>query len=175
MPLDTRRVDVNEEIESLKEERDGVAEKVADADPESNATQQLVQQGQRLDRYISGLAWYAREYEDSELVLGALTNGERHRVRDTADRIGETDAARQNAYVAHGVTEAAFLKHDADAVIQEAFEESIRAVADMHPAFVDWLEKEITDLGRLGSDTGKSFSELVLAKQTQRVSPENNG
>ena len=48
-------------------------------------------------------------------------------------------------------------------------------VADLHPAFVDWAESEITDLGRMDGDTGKSFRALVLEKRTQALSEATNG
>jgi len=175
MPLETRVYDLETTIQDLESEREETAATVAMSDPDSNAVQQLDEKGQRLDRYLSGLWWYRDEYDAESITLGALTNGERHRVRDKADQIGQTPAARQNVYVALGTIDAAYVEHDSDAINESDFEETIQTVADLHPAFVDWVENEITNLGRMDGDTGKSFSELVLAKQLQANSQETNG
>lgn len=172
MPLDTRTVDIEREVETLEQDREELADKVANHD---DPPQQLIERGQRLDRYIAGLQWYQDTLGGESVTLGALTNGERHQVRDTAERIGASTAGRQNAYVAMGTVEGEYVEHDANDILQDEFEDTIANVTDLHPAFVDWAEQEITELGRMDGDTGKSFSELVLAKQTQANSPETNG
>lgn len=175
MPLETTTYDIESELADLESEREELAEQVADAGTESNAIQQLIEKGQRLDRYMAGLQWYVDEYDADEITLGALTNGERHQVRDTADKIGSDMAGRQNAYVAMGTVDGAYLEHDPDAIRQDRYEETIANVTDLHPAFVDWIENEVTQMGRMGEDTGNSFEELVLEKKTQANSPGSNG
>ena len=175
MPLDTQTFDIHETLDDLETEREELAEQVADADPESGAAQQLVERGQQMDRFISGLEWYRNHFGKDRITVGALTNGERHLVRNTADRIGGDYAGRQNAYVAMGTADAPYLEHDPEDLNEPDYEETIKQVAQLHPAFVDWMESKITDLGRLDGDTGKSFESLVLEKRLQQTSAETNG
>ena len=172
MPLDTQTYDLESTIQDLEAEREDLADRMADADPESPAAQQLIEEGQQVDRYLSGLEWYRAEFDADELTLGALTNGERHRVQDVA---GDTAGARQNAYVAMGTVDGAYLEHDPEAVTNGDLSETTMRVADLHPAFVDWAEQEITELGRMDGDTGKSFRALVLERRIQATSEATNG
>lgn len=175
MPLETKTLDLNAEIEELEREREELAAKLADADPESPATQELDTKGQRKDRYIAGLTWYTQEYDSPEIKVGALTNGERHQVRDTADEIGANTAGQQNAYVAMGTVDAGYLVHEPGSARPDRFKETIGNVADLHPAFVDWIENEITGLGRMSGDLGKSFRELAAEKRKSGTSAGRNG
>ena len=57
------------------------------------------------------------------------------------------------------------IEHDPDAMDQSDFEESVAAVADLDPGFVDWAEREIGKLARMDGETGNSFRELVAEKR----------
>ena len=175
MPLETKTIDLTEEIAELERERDTLATKLAEADPDSPATQELDTKGQQKDRYIAGLTWYLNEYDSPEIEVGALTNGERHQVRDTADEIGSDTAGQQNAYVAMGTVDAGYLVHEPGSARPDRFKETIGNVADLHPAFVDWIENEITGMGRMSGEMGKSFRELAAEKRKSATSGERNG
>jgi len=170
MPLRTNTIDLDEAKDRLREERDQAAERQADAEPKTGAAQQAAQEGQQADRFLSGLAWFTAEYpECDELIFGALTNGERHFIQDIADGAASV-GVYTNAYVAVATRKAPYLEHDPSEVPgnQAAVEQTVRAVADLHPAFVDWAEDRIGGVGRYdGGEMGKSYSNLVLEKRTR--------
>lgn len=172
MPLDTKTFDLETEAEQLAEEMGEHAETQADAPVGSTAAKQAAQLGQTAQRYRAGLLWACEELSCEDVTLAALTNGERHRVNDTAD---ETAFAQSDCYVAAGVYDAPFLRHDPDAVTEEAYRETVKQVTDLHPAFVDWLESKISELGRYGGEMGKSYRTLVLERRVQNASQETSG
>jgi len=174
MPLDTQTYDLGDEIDRMEQEREDAAEQLANVDDDSPATQELAEKGQRLDRYLSGLAWYRREFDADSIELGALTNGERNRIQQVV-REASGSGVQQNAYVAQGTLEAAYLEHDPEETTMGQFKETVREVAELHPMFVDWAESEITDLGRMDGEMGNSFRDLVQAKRTQATSNQTNG
>lgn len=174
MPLETQTFDLGDEMDQMEREREEAADQLATLGEDSPATDQLIEKGQRLDRFISGLAWFRAEFETDTVTLGALTNGERNRIQNVvADASGA--GVQQNAYVAQGTIDAPYAAHDAEETVMGDFKDTVAAVADLHPAFVDWAEREITDLGRMGGETGNSFRDLVLAKRTQATATPKNG
>lgn len=182
MPLTTETVDLQAEYDRLTEEMERFADRQASEPVGSEAAAQASQHGQRMERLRSGVAWAMQAHDDPDVpfwteavevvTLSALTNGERHRVRDTAD---ETGAKLSDCYVAAGTYDAPYLAHDPEAIAEEAFRETVQHVVDAHPAFVDWAESRISDISRVGGDTGKSYRTLVLEKRSQRASPTENG
>jgi hypothetical protein len=174
MPLETSTYGLDEEIESMEREREEKAERLAKLPDDSPATEQLAERGQTLTRYLSGLRWYREEFDADSITLGALTNGERNRIQQVVQEASGS-GVQQNAYVAQGTLEAAYLGHDPEETTMGAFKDTVRAVADLHPAFVDWAESEITDLGRMDGEMGNSFRDLVQAKKTQATADQTNG
>lgn len=174
MPLDTQTYDLDAEIDRMEQEREETAERLADIDGDSPATQDLAEQGQDLTRHLSGLQWLRAEFDADSITLGAITNGERNRIREVVSSASGA-GVQQNAYVAQGTLEAPYLQHDPEETTIGAFEDTVAAVADLHPAFVDWAESEITDLGRMDGEMGNSFRDLVAEKRTQATATPDNG
>lgn len=174
MPLETETYDLEAEIERMEQEREETAERLANIDDGSPATGELVEKGQQLDRYLSGLAWLRQEFDADTVTLGALTNGERNRIREVV-REASVEGVQQNAYVAQGTHDGPYLEHDPEATTRGQFEDTVAAVSNLHPAYVDWAESEITDLGRMDGEMGNSFRDLVQAKRNQATSNQNNG
>lgn len=174
MPLDTREYDISAEIDRMEQEREETAERLAEMDGDSPAAQELAQEGQDLTRYLSGLAWFRSEFDADSITLGALTNGERNRVREVVQDASGS-GVQQNAYVAQGTVDAPYLEHDPESTTLGQFKDTVAAVADLHPAFVDWAESEITDLGRMDGEMGNSFQELVQEKKAQATATQTNG
>lgn len=172
MPLETQTYDLEAEAESLREKMAEHAQTQAEAPVGSTAAQQAAQLGQTTERHLSGVEWARDELAADELTLSTLTNGERRRVTDTAE---ETVLSRADCYVAAGTYDAPYLEHDPDAITEEDFRETVKEVADLHPAFVDWLESEISNLGSYGADMGKSYRTLVLEQRIQNASQETSG
>lgn len=173
MPLDTKTYDLSDEQDRLREEREEYAQEQAEAPIGSDAAQQAAQLGQQADRFLSGIAWAIETWDVDSVTLSALTNGERRRV---VDRVSEEGWATADCYVAHGTYDAPYLAHDPDAVREDDFDATFRNVTDLHPAYVDWAEQQISDLGGVGAgDSGKSYRELVLEKRTQVASQNESG
>lgn len=172
MPLETKSYDLEAEAEALAEEMGDHAATQADAPVGSTAAKQAAQLGQTAQRYRAGLLWACENVGSEGVTLAALTNGERHRVNDTAD---ETAFAQSDCYVAAGVYDAPFAHHDPEAVTDEDYRETVKEITDLHPAFVDWMESKISELGRYGGEMGKSYRTLVLEKRIQNASQETSG
>lgn len=172
MPLDTRTYDLAETIDELDDTRREKAEAQADYPPDSQAAQQLAAEGQQADRFHTGLCWLRDEFDVQSVTLSALTNGERRRVADTS---AQTPYNRSDIYVAAGTHDAPWCEHDPDATTQDDFEETVRAITDLHPALVDWAEQEIGDLSHVDGETGKSYRALVLEARTRPDSTNESG
>lgn len=172
MPLETRQFDLEAEVADLTDEMEEHAETQAEVPIGSDAAQQAATMGQKAERLRAGVGWAMDEWGVESLTFSALTNGERHRVRDTVDDTGWNE---QDVYVAAGTYDAPYLEHDPEGVKQSEFEDTALAVTDLHPAFVDWAESKITSLGRMDGDTGKSYQALVLERRIQASSQSESG
>lgn len=172
MPIKTNTYDLEAERDRLAGDMDEYAEMQAENPVGSGAAQQAARLGQQAQQYKSGIDWALAEWGVSAVTLSALSHGERTRVLDTVER---NDWPHTDCYVAAGTYDAPYLEHDPEAVTQDAFEETALNVADLHPAFVDWVEARITDLSRVGDDTGKSYETLVLEKRIQAASRNESG
>lgn len=175
MPLETRTISIDDEIERLDEKRRKTAAEQAEADYESDAAKQLASEGQEANRHLAGLHWFRQEYPECETItLSALTNGERHRVRSLVQDV-DVQGIRQNAYVAAGTYDAPYLEHEPDDVEDNQFEQTVARIADVHPSFADWAESKIKDVSSMSDVMGKSYRELVLEKRKQQTSSETSG
>lgn len=190
MPLRTDTIELDAELDRLREEKDAKAAEQIDFPAGSDGAQQAAQEGQQADRFLSGVAWAMQAHDDDSapfwtdeadaITFGALTNGERHLVSILVDGSKDTaDAMRQNVYVAIGTRDAPFVEHDPAALTdpeeRAAIKETAGHIANVHPAFADWAEQQIAELDRVGADTGKSYRELVQEKRRQETLPSENG
>lgn len=175
MPLDTRTIDLASELESLKQEREDKATELVELPDDAPASAQLAQEGVQLDNYINGLAWAVEEYGEINIVVGSVNSGERNLVQDIADDL--PGSALSNVYIAVGTRDAPWLAHDPNQLAKqtESIKETVKETTGFHPSFEDYLEREIRELESVGSGTGKSFRELVLAKRTRQTSAGTNG
>ena len=97
MPLQTREYDLEAEADRLTDEMEAFAERQASEPLGSDAAQQAAAGGQRAERFRSGVLWAVEEFDADTLAYAALTNGERHRVRDTVEA---TEWKQSDCYVA---------------------------------------------------------------------------
>ena len=182
MSLHTDTYDLRDEYDRLDEQVAEYAAEYADAPSGSNAQQLAAREGKRAERHRAGLAWALGYPDDPErdgadwgedvtVAFGALTNGERHLMRDTVDDTGWKD---QDAYVAIATADAPYLEHDPDAIDPDEYRDTIMNVVDLHPEFVAWAEAKAEEVST-GGDTGKSFLESAMEAAGSTTSPETNG
>lgn len=174
MPLDTQTYDLDAEIDRMEREREQAAERLAEMDTDSPAAQKHAETGEDMTKYLSGLRWYRDEFDADTITLGALTNGERNMIKQVVQEVSVA-GVQQNAYVAQGTLDAGYLEHDPDETTMGEFKDTVAAVAELHPMFVDWAENEISQLGRMDGEMGNSFRDLVLEKRTQATANQTNG
>lgn len=171
MPLDEREVDLQEELERLKEERQEIAEQVADLDPENPAYNSLATDGQSLDTHIRGVRWALDEWETDTVTLSGLTGGEFGKIEDeladaaaSRERRGGQPGARRVYMVAYGTKRAPFLPDN------PSDDERIAAASDLPMSFLKWVEAKVNDLSTVGNGAdSKSFSQLLAEKQTTQT------
>ena len=182
MSLHTDTYDLRDEYDRLDEQVAEYAAEYADAPSGSNAQQLAAREGKRAERHRAGLAWALGYPDDPErdgagwgedvtVAFGALTNGERHLMRDTVEDTGWKD---QDAYVAIATADAPYLEHDPDAIDPDDYRDTIMNVVDLHPEFVAWAEAKAEEVST-GGDTGKSFLESAMEAAGSTTSPETNG
>jgi len=177
MPLHTNTIDLETARDEQQERMQDCADRQLEYPQGSDGAKRAASEGQQAERFASGLSWAIEEFgADTTVTIGALTTGERNLVQSIASD-AEGTGVSSNAYVAVGTRDAPFLEHDSDNVPQNesAIRQTTAAVTDLHPAFVDYLEQEISDLSRVGSDTGKTYRELVQERRNQQTSPKKNG
>lgn len=165
MPLDERTVMLEGEIDAQTDRMEAKAEEQASYPQGSDGARQAAQAGQQAERFRTGLNWFAEEYDAESVTFGAITHGERQLIEDVAaDLAGD---ARSSAYVAVATRDAPYLEHDPDRAGSEtaSVKQTVANIADMHPAFVDWAESKIHDLGSLGADEGNGYRALVRERR----------
>lgn len=174
MPLETTTYDLSETLDELVAEAEGAGEDaaglVSDAEDDRTIRSQLqteVNEGQQTQRFAGGVEWALEEYGDVEITLGALTNGERHLAKDIQSEIGDFEGTYQLAFIAVGTRDAPWCEHDSDVMNQDAVLATVQRIRDMHPAFADWLEAEISDIG-VPSDAGNAFERSLKTHLQQR-------
>lgn len=170
MTRNATRIDFADEIERLDARLDDLAETAARTDEESVEHEEAVMEATQIEgQFLPGLKWAREEFDDSTVVLGGLTTGERGRVLDRVQdarhqKVGfqQGEAAAEGLAVpfwcAAGVEEAPFLDGT-------DFDAKVAAVRDLPPQFTAWLEHRIDDLTTLDHDAGNSFAERVEAKK----------
>lgn len=173
MPLETETIDLADEVERLRDERDELADQVATLDPENPAYERLAADGQEHDNCIAGLEWALEEWGAAEeaadesdggvaVTLAGLTGGEYGRVQDRVD--SGTGAARVHL-VASGTETAPYYDPDAD------YETNLAAAAQLPFQYLKWAESRINELTTVGGNGETSFGSLV-AERRQAQSDE---
>lgn len=161
MTFNEHEYDLETVAEELREEMEAAADRQAEAKQGTEAASVAASDGQTAARFLSGIQWAIDKWGATSVTVGSLTNGERHRVDDVSS---STPFKRSDCYVAAGLVDAPFLKHDPDAITEGEFKDTVIELTDFHPAFVDWLERKVTEASRVG-DMGKSYQTLVREKR----------
>jgi hypothetical protein len=175
MPLHTKTYDLEAEIETLESEMQEHAETQAEYPPGSDGAQEAAARGQQAERYRDGLIYQTEAWDADSVELAALTHGERDLMLKVADDLGLPSST--NAYVAVATRDAPYLEHDpAELPTNEAaLKRTVARIPDLHPWFVDWVEREITELGKVDGETGNSYRALVQARRTSESQTETSG
>lgn len=165
MPIETRRVNFNEEIERLEGEIDDIAGTVADLDPTSARAESLEARGNRLETHRRGLEWARSEWDVDRVELGGLNAGEYGKMQDKLpDDAGE--GATRVYYVAAGTSDAPYAADD--------LEDAVANVAQLSIAYTRWAEAQINELTSVG-ETGNRFYDSLREKRTKATSTETSG
>lgn len=171
MPLETHSYDLEAVKRELEERAADLADRLdegdTDADTAPREQQEIVQEGQQVDKHLAGVQWALGEGYD-EVTLGGLTAGEYARVGDRtldaqAEQIGgasSTEYASGILFTAAGVVDAPFLDEGA------GFEVKAMAVRELSPQFQSWLESEVDDLTTPDVDLGNGFAARVSQTST---------
>lgn len=165
MPLDTRHINFDEEIERLEGEIDDIAEKVAELDPTTDRAKSLESRGNRLDTHRRGLEWARDEWDVDGVELGGLNAGEYGEMQDKLPD-GAGEGATRIYYVAAGTTEAPYAEDD--------LEDAVANVAQLSIAYARWAEAQINDLTSVG-ETGNRFYGSLREKRTETTSTQTSG
>jgi hypothetical protein len=164
MPLQTETVHFSNEIQRLEQEREDLAEQVADLDDDNPEIERLAQQGQELDSFLQGLRWACEEWDVDSVTLAGLTGGEFGKVEDglsgaARDNNGPSPGATRVHLVAEGTVEAPYISEEM------SDREKISAVSQLPLHFLKWAESRVDTLSTVGEDTGNSFGDLVAEKR----------
>lgn len=137
---------LDDDLDALREER----KDLADGTDQADAVDQRIN---RLEYLREGVRWHLDEWgEETEITVGALTAGEEAMMdRERPDDAGAKE--RRLWYVAAATEAAPYVGAD--------LAETFANVADLHPAFVAWVEGKSNSLGVAGnrSSTSSTASE----------------
>lgn len=127
----------------LEEEIAAVDDELADLPDDSAEADALEGRRDRLKYLKNGIEYHADEWgADAEVTVGALTAGEEAMMdRERPDHAG--DKERRLWYVAAATDDAPYVGDD--------LSETFANVADLHPAFVAWVEARSNALGVAGN------------------------
>lgn len=172
MPLRTEYINFNDEIQSLKDEREDIADRVAqmDDDTPSRLAQRAISNGNDLHNQINILeALRDGDVDDLPAVegveLAGLTDGEIALVEDVVDK--HSNVKHRHPWVAIGTREGPYLEHDPEEALSvDAVEETVVRVGDLPRPYVEWAEEKISQLSHLSEEQGNGFLRLVSEKQT---------
>ena len=151
--LTTETTMLGEANDSLNEHIEALQEHLDDLDPSTDEATAVSNQRDRLQYLRRGVEWQADEWgEDVEVTIGALTAGEEAMMhREIPDDAGEKE--RRLWYVAAA--------SEAGPYVEDDLSDTFANVADLHPAFVEWVEGTSNALGVAGnrSSTSSTASE----------------
>jgi len=142
--LDEARASLSEQIGTLED-------RLADLDPGTDEAEAVSAQRDRLQYLRDGVEWQADEWgDDAKVEVGALTAGEEAMMhREIPEEAGERE--RRLWYVAAATEHAPYVGAD--------LEDTFANVADLHPAFVAWVEARSNALGVAGNRSSTSSTE----------------
>jgi hypothetical protein len=184
MPLNTQQFDLDAEVERLTEQREELAQKLAEIDEDNPVYEQTAQEGQEVDARLRGVLWARDEAHDADgvaewdepadtITLAGLTGGEYGQLEDrirSASAGGDvapgTGAARVYL-VAEGTVDAPYLSDELSS------EERVEITGRLPMPYLKWAEAQINDLMTLGGGEGNeltSFGDLLAEKQAERMS-----
>jgi len=171
--MEPREINLEAEIKRLTDEMDELAGELADLPFKSDAAKELQFQGQTKQRYRDGVSW-ASESFGSSVTLRPLTDGSRRAVRDLTEQTGYD---RDQCLVAVGTVEAPYVEHDPDSLspTNDSLKATLANIAELHPAYVDWANNRIRDMGVMSSELGNSFSDMLLEKRAAKTKQETTG
>jgi hypothetical protein len=169
MPLSEETIDLDAEIDRLTDEMEAQAEIQAEYPQGSAGARQAAQEGQRAERFRTGLRWFRGEYDAESVTFAAITHGERELINKIAD--DGPQGTRTNAYVAVATRDAPYLEHEPPKVPdnEAAIRQTVARIPNLHPSFVDWAESKIHDIGSMDADEGNAYRQLVQAKRTSET------
>lgn len=167
MPLNEERINFDEEIERLEQEREAIAEQAASLDEGNPKRSELVQDGIDIDTYLQGLRWARDEWDVDTITLSGLTGGEFGRVEDAV----VSAAAEQGDQPGSGVTRVHLVASgtvDAPYIEDDMSErERLASVSQLPIMFLKWAEHRVDELMTVGGNGSESFSDLLAAKQPE--------
>lgn len=177
MTLREETVNLDDEVERLKDATREKAEQVADLDEDvpEEIVAELRRQGDELDAQLAGVRWARDRAHESEVVprwdepvdeltFAGLSAGEVGRIEDDVEDGGA--GMVRVMWVAHGTVDAPYV--DPDMTV----EERIGAVAQLPIGFVKWAEARVDDLSTVEGNGGKRFDDW-LADAKQETSTES--
>lgn len=177
MSLRETTIDLEEELQRLKDEREELAAAVAGMDS-GTARQAKAQEGVQMDSYIDGVAWAAHNAADdddveawdedvSTITLSGLTGGEFSAVEGELAEYsnGRNPAKVQRVFqVRAGTVDAPYVGDDMTE------DEEIYATASLPPGFLLWAEWKIDELSQVSDELGNDFGDLVAEKREEQAS-----
>ncbi|MFC4549379.1 MULTISPECIES: hypothetical protein [Halorussus] len=184
MPLRTETIEFAEEIQRLEDEREELAEQLADLDDDNPVVPELAQRGHEIDTHLKGLRWARDEAHTDTVIsnwttpaehvtLAGLTGGEFGAVEDTlvseAAARGQSspgDGATRVHLVAKGTVDAPYLPDEDDE------KKTVAAVAQLPIPFLKWAEARVDELTSVGEEEGNSFGRLVAEKRAKKTSTD---
>ena len=179
MPLDTETFTLEEAYTDLEDEREELADEVAQIPPDERTEDneeylELAERAGEIERYLGGLEWLREEYGgDATFELSGLATAETLEIGDrVADLRSETITPTQSTdnmatifWVAKGIERAPFADPG------DEYEDRCAVVRELPRQVTDWLEARINDLSTVGNRNGSSFEQLVEEKTEQYHQP----
>ena len=167
MPLQTTKFVIEDEIARLEAERRELADAVADLDPDNPMFETTVQEGNRIDQFLSGLEYARTEWDVESVTLIGLTGGEIRRMKNHLD----DEIQRQQLTVRKNWREAVYVVAFGTAAapyVDDSMNSAQRIDAvdgELPDGYLAWAEQQINDLSTVGNERRVSFSELVMEKR----------
>ena len=139
---------LTEALDSLDEQIESLEELLVEYEDDTDEAQAVRDQQNRLTYLKRGVEWQADEWgDDAEVTVGALTAGEEAMMhREIPDGAGAKE--RRLWYVAAATETAPY--------VADELSETFANVADLHPAFVEWVEARSNALGVAGNRSSTS-------------------
>ena len=153
-----------EASESLEAQIESLEELLVEYEDDTDEAQAVRERQSRLEYLKRGVEWQIDEWDaDTEVTVGALTAGEEAMMhREIPDDAGPKE--RRLWYVA-AATEAA-------PYVAGELGETFANVADLHPAFVEWVEARSNALGVAGNRSSTS-STVSEPSETSTPTPDS--